>query len=63
LLRFEKQYLRFINALQLVVRIIRSRSEWSERMEHVEENWELYQPELFKHAVMNAALPPLLVSN
>jgi len=47
----------------MVVRKIRSRSELSERMEHIEENWKLYRPELFKHAVTSAALSLLLGSN
>ena len=46
-----------------VVREITSSSEWRERVEHIEENWELCRPEIFKHVVISAALPPCLVNN
>ena len=32
------------------------RGEWSERVEHVEENWERSRPELFKYVTMSAGL-------
>lgn len=37
------------------------RSEWSERVEHVEENWERNRPKLFKCVVQNAGLPTVRV--
>ena len=43
------------------IRKIRTRNEWSERIEHIEENWESSRPILFENVVMRAGVPPLPV--
>ncbi|XP_065901149.1 uncharacterized protein [Dysidea avara] len=47
------------NELEVVGRNLMPRGEWSERVEHVEENWERSRPELFKYVTMSAGLPTI----